>query len=293
MKTILLTGSHGQVGWELRRTLAPLGRVVALDAAELDLAQPAAIREAMRSLRPDIVVNPAAYTAVDKAESEPALAQAVNGDAPGIFAEEARRLGAWMVHYSTDYVFDGEKPGAYVEDDAPHPQSVYGRTKLAGEEAVRAAAGRHLIFRTSWVYGSRGHNFMLTMLRLARERRELRVVDDQVGAPTWCRSLAEMTAQVLAQLHRPGSEAGDVSGTYHMTASGSVSWHGFATEILAQSGISPLPVLHAIPSSEYPTPAKRPKNSVLSNEKLNRTFGLAAGDWRDNLALCMEELQRR
>jgi dTDP-4-dehydrorhamnose reductase len=293
VKTILLTGSHGQVGWELRRTLAPLGKVLALDAAELDLAQPSAIREAVRSIRPDIIVNPAAYTAVDKAEGEQALAQAVNGDAPGVFAEEARALGAWMVHYSTDYVFDGEKQDAYVETDAPNPQSVYGATKLAGEEAVRAAGGKHLIFRTSWVYGSRGHNFMLTMLRLSRERKELRVVNDQIGAPTWCRSLAEMTAQALAQLHRPGAEAGEVSGTYHMTSSGSVSWHGFAAEILARSHIVPLPALHAIPSSEYPTPARRPKNSVLSNEKLYRTFGLTAGDWRDNLALCMEDLPPR
>lgn len=288
MKTILLTGKNGQVGWELCRTLAPLGKVVALNATELDLAKPSAIRDAVRSIRPDIIVNPAAYTAVDNAESEPALAQAVNGDAPGVLAEEAKALGAWMVHYSTDYVFDGEKQGAYVEDDAPNPQSVYGSTKLAGEEAVRAAGGTHLIFRTSWVYGGRGRNFMLTMLRLGRERKELKVVDDQIGAPTWCRSLAEMTAQVLAQLHRPGLDAGEVSGLYHMTSSGSVSWHGFAAEIFAASGIEPLPQLHAIPSSEYPTPAQRPKNSVLSSDKLARTFGLAAGDWRDNLRLCME-----
>jgi dTDP-4-dehydrorhamnose reductase len=293
MTTILLTGKNGQVGWELRRTLAPLGKVVAVDAQELDLADPAAIREAVRSVRPDIIVNPAAYTAVDKAESEHGLAQAVNGEAPGVFAEEARALGAWMVHYSTDYVFDGEKRGAYLETDAPNPQSVYGKTKLAGEHAVRAAGGKHLIFRTSWVYGSRGHNFMLTMLRLARERKELRVVNDQIGAPTWCRSLAEMTAQVLAQLRRPDCEPGDMSGTYHMTSSGSVSWHGFAAEILGRSGIAPLPALLPIPSSEYPTPASRPGNSVLSNEKLHRTFGLAAGDWRDNLALCMEELRPR
>ncbi|HKB58598.1 MAG TPA: dTDP-4-dehydrorhamnose reductase [Gallionellaceae bacterium] len=292
MKTILLTGKNGQVGWELCRTLAPLGRVVALDAAELDLARPAAIRDAVRSIRPDIIVNPAAYTAVDKAEAEKDLVQAVNGDAPGVLAEEAKALGAWMVHYSTDYVFDGEKQGAYVEDDAPNPQSVYGRTKLAGEEAIRAAGGRHLIFRTSWVYGSRGHNFLLTMLRLARERKELKVVDDQIGAPTWCRSLAEMTAQILSQMHRPGVDAGEVSGVYHMTSSGSVSWHGFAAEILAASGIDPLPALLPIPSSGYPTPAQRPKNSVLSNEKLARVFGLGAGDWKDNLRLCMEGVPR-
>lgn len=292
MKTILLTGKNGQVGWELQRTLGPLGRVVALSSAELDLADVAAVRAAIRSVRPDIIVNPAAYTAVDKAESEPELAHAINAITPGVLAEEARALGAWLVHYSTDYVFDGAKQGAYLETDAPNPQSIYGKTKLAGEEAVRAAGGRHLIFRTSWVYGSRGRNFMLTMLRLARERKELRVVDDQVGAPTWCRSLAEITAQILAQLHMPGAQTGpEVSGIYHLTSSGSVSWHGFTAEILRQSGIQPLPELHAIPSSDYPTPAVRPKNSVLSNEKLLRTFGLAAGDWRDNLQLCMQELR--
>jgi dTDP-4-dehydrorhamnose reductase len=292
MRTVLLTGKNGQVGWELQRTLAPLGKVVALDADQLDLANPAAIRQVVRSIRPDIIVNPAAYTAVDKAESEANLARAVNAEAPGVLAEEAKALGAWMVHYSTDYVFDGTKQGAYLETDVPNPQSVYGKTKLEGEEAVRAAGGKHLIFRTSWVYGSRGHNFMLTMMRLARERKELRVVDDQAGAPTWCRSLAEMTAQILAQLHMPGISEGEASGTYHMTSSGKVSWHGFTAEILRQSGMQPLPNLVAIPSSEYPTPAKRPKNSVLSNDKLGRTFGLAAGDWQANLMLCMQELQR-
>lgn len=292
MKTILLTGKNGQVGWELQRTLASLGKVVALDVDELDLASPDAIRQAVHSIRPHVIVNPAAYTAVDKAEGEPGLAQAINAEAPGVLAEEAKALGAWMVHYSTDYVFDGEKQGAYVETDAPNPQSVYGKTKLAGEEAVRAAGGKHLILRTSWVYGSRGQNFLLTMLRLARERKELRVVDDQIGAPTWCRSLAEITAQILAQLHMPGREEEKTSGTYHLTSSGSASWHGFARAILDRSGLETLPVLAAIPSREYPTPATRPKNSVLSNEKLNRTFGLAAGDWQANLELCLQELRR-
>jgi dTDP-4-dehydrorhamnose reductase len=293
MRTILLTGKNGQVGWELQRTLAPLGKVVALDAVELDLADAEAIRQTTRSIRPDIIVNPAAYTAVDKAESEPELAQAVNGTAPGVFAEEARRLNAWLVHYSTDYVFDGAKAGPYSETDAPNPQSVYGRTKLAGEKAVRAAGGKHLILRTSWVYGSRGHNFMLTMLRLAKERSELRVVDDQVGAPTWCRSLAEITAQILAQLHAPGNEDSERAiGTYHLTSSGRVSWHGFAAEILQQAAVQPLPNLIAIPSHDYPTPAIRPKNSELSNDKLSSTFSLAAGDWQDNLRLCLQEMRR-
>ncbi len=293
MRTILLTGKNGQVGWELQRTLAPLGKVVALDAGELDLADADAIRQTVRSIRPDIIVNPAAYTAVDKAENEPDLAQAVNGTAPGVFAEEAQRINAWLVHYSTDYVFDGTKSGPYTETDCPNPQSVYGRTKLAGEEAMRAVGEKHLILRTSWVYGSRGHNFMLTMLRLAKERPELRIVEDQVGAPTWCRSLAEITAQVLAQLCAPGLEDAErMSGTYHVTSSGRVSWHGFAAEILNRAAVQPLPRLVSIPSVEYPTPAVRPKNSELSNDKLNHTFGLAVGDWRDNLQLCLQEMQR-
>jgi dTDP-4-dehydrorhamnose reductase len=293
LKTILLTGKNGQVGWELQRTLASLGKVVALDADELDLADADAIRQCVRSIRPDIIVNPAAYTAVDKAENEPELARAVNGLAPGIFAEEAKTLGAWMVHYSTDYIFDGAKQGAYIETDMPNPQSVYGKTKLAGEEAVRAAGGKHLILRTSWVYGSRGHNFMLTMLRLARDRNELRVVDDQIGAPTWCRSLAEVTAQILAQLHVSEIRGlvPEVGGTYHLTSSGSVSWHGFAAEILRQADAQPMPRLLAIPSREYPTPAIRPGNSVLSNDKLNRTFGLVTGFWQDNLRLCLQEMR--
>ncbi len=292
MKTILLTGKNGQVGWELQRTLASLGKVVAFDRGELDLADPDAIRQAVRDLKPAIIVNPAAYTAVDKAESDQDAAYAINAVAPGVFAEEATRLGAWLVHYSTDYVFDGSKAGPYVETDQPNPQNVYGRTKLAGEEAVRAAGGKHLILRTSWVYGSRGHNFMLTMLRLAKERSELRIVDDQIGAPTWCRSLAEVTAQILAQLHAPTGKAPEsVGGTYHLTSSGSVSWHGFAAEILREAKIQPLPALLPIPSHEYPTPAARPKNSVLSTAKLYETFGLVAGDWRDNLKLCLQELR--
>ncbi len=292
MKTILLTGKNGQVGWELQRTLAPLGRVVAFDRSELDLADPAAIRAAVREVKPAIIVNPAAYTAVDKAESEPDAAYAINAVAPEVFAEEAKRLGAWLVHYSTDYVFDGTKSGAYVETDAPNPQNVYGKSKLAGEEAIRATGAKHLILRTSWVYGSRGHNFMLTMLRLAKERSELRIVGDQIGAPTWCRSLAEVTAQMLAQLHALTCKVPEsVSGTYHLTSSGSVSWHGFATEILREAKVQPLPALRPIPSHEYPTPAARPKNSVLSNAKLYETFDLAAGEWRDNLKLCLQELR--
>lgn len=295
MKKILLTGKHGQVGWELQRTLASLGQVIALDAAELDLSHADAIRKLVQAIRPDIIVNAAAHTAVDKAESEPELAMAINGIAPGVLAEEARKLGAFLVHYSTEYIFDGRKQGAYVEDDTPNPLSVYGKSKLAGEQAIRAAGCTHLILRTSWVYGSRGKNFMLTMLRLARERNELRIVDDQTGAPTWSRSLAEVTALILSQLYAPAtsSEAlAQASGTYHLTSSGSVSWHGFAAEIMRMATVQPMPCLVAIPSREYPTPAARPMNSVMSNDKLMRTFGLAAGDWRDNLQLCLQEARQ-
>ena len=292
---ILLLGKNGQVGWELQRTLASLGQVIALDAAELDLSHADAIRKLVQAIRPDIIVNAAAHTAVDKAESEPELAMAINGIAPGVLAEEARKLGAFLVHYSTEYIFDGRKQGAYVEDDTPNPLSVYGKSKLAGEQAIRAAGCMHLILRTSWVYGSRGKNFMLTMLRLARERNELRIVDDQTGAPTWSRSLAEVTALILSQLYAPGANSEvlvQACGTYHLTSSGSVSWHGFAAEIMRMATVQPMPSLVAIPSREYPTPAARPMNSVMSNDKLMRTFGLAAGDWRDNLQLCLQEARQ-
>lgn len=295
MRKILLTGQHGQVGWELRRTLASLGQVVALDHSALDLADPDAIRRKVREVRPHIIVNPAAYTGVDKAESEPELAMAINGIAPGVFAEEAKQLNALLVHYSTDYVFDGSKIGAYLEDDEPNPLSVYGVTKLAGERAILGVGCRHLILRTSWVYGTRGKNFLQTILRLACERGELRIVDDQIGAPTWCRSLAEVTAQMLAQLYAPAMEEERVgaSGVYHLTSAGSVSWCGFAGEIIRLAGMQPAPELISIPTQEYPTPAKRPMNSVLSNEKLMRTFGLQAGDWQGNLQLCMQEKDGR
>lgn len=291
MKKILLTGKNGQVGWELQRTLTSLGQVIALDVDDLDLSNADAIRQAVQTIRPDIIVNPAAHTAVDKAESEAELAMAINGIAPGIFAEEARKLNALLVHYSTEYIFDGNKSGAYMEDDAPNPLSVYGKTKVAGEQAIRASGCKHLILRTSWVYGARGKNFMLTMLRLARERTELRVVNDQIGAPTWSRSLAEVTAQILSQLYAPGAVEDAIEraqGTYHLTSDGSVSWHGFAAEILRLANVQPMPALLPIPSQEYPTPATRPMNSVMSNEKLMRTFGLSAGDWKHNLQLCLQ-----
>jgi len=285
---ILLTGGSGQVGWELQRTLACLGEVGAPNRAALDLTQVDSIRQAVRDWRPDVIVNPAAHTAVDKAESEAELATAINATAPGILAEEAARLGALLVHYSTDYVFDGTKATPYIEDDAANPQNVYGRTKWAGEQAVRTNSPKHLILRTSWVYGRRGGNFLLTMQRLMRERPELKIVADQIGAPTWSQLIAEATGQILAQCLGPARRSDFAPwGTYHLTSDGETSWHGFAAAIAELSGIDPVPKLSPIPSSDYPTPAKRPANSRLSNAKLAATFGLGLPDWRQALELCL------
>jgi len=286
---MLLTGRNGQVGWELQRALAPLGEVIALDRSQLDLDAADSITRAVRDAQPDIIVNAAAYTAVDRAESEPEVAMRVNGVAPGILAEEACRLGALLVHYSTDYVFDGAKPHAYVEDDVPAPINEYGRSKLAGEQAIRASDGAYYIFRTSWVYAARGSNFVRTILRLARERDELRIVADQMGAPTSARAIADMTAQVLA--------AGGVrerTGLYHFTAAGAVSWCGFAQAILKRApAVYPdmkIPRVIPIPSSEYPLPARRPRNSRLDASRLAAAFGVVAQDWDDMLGNCMQEM---
>ena len=286
MTRILLTGIHGQVGWELQRTLQPLGEVVAFDRSQLDLAKPEQIRSVMQSLKPTIIVNPAAYTAVDKAESEPELAQIINGTAPAILAEEAKHLDALLLHYSTDYVFDGEKTTPYVESDATHPIGSYGRTKLAGEEAITATACRHLIFRTCWVYGHRGHNFMRTMLRLAAERDELRVVDDQFGAPTWSRMIAETTALALAR------HAGQ-QGIYHLAATGECSWHGFAESIIQQANafgiLTKCPSVHGITSADFPTPTRRPASSRLDCTRLAQDFGLRLPSWQSQLTSCLAE----
>jgi dTDP-4-dehydrorhamnose reductase len=281
-RKILLTGKNGQVGWELQRTLAPLGEVVAVGRQVLDLSNPDSIRATIREIKPDLIVNPAAYTAVDMAESEPDLAMAINGVAPGIMAEEARKLGAALIHYSTDYVFDGRKTAPYTEDDAPNPINVYGKTKLVGEDAIRAAGIPHLILRTSWVYGTRGKNFLLTIRRLAQERDELKIVDDQIGAPTWSRMIAEATGQITAQLR---SDLMDVSGTYNLTAGGQTSWHGFTREILRNMQLATK--LTPIPSTAYPLPAARPRYSILSGNKLSTTFGLRLPTWNTSLALCI------
>ena len=278
---ILLTGRNGQVGWELERTLGPLGEVIAFDRAGLDLAKPDEIVARVREVKPDVIVNPAAYTAVDKAESEPDLAMAINGTAPGILAEEAKRLGALLVHYSTDYIFDGEKEGPHVETDAPNPLSVYGTSKLAGERAIAASGADHLIFRTSWVYASRGKNFLLTILRLAREKPELRVVADQYGAPTWARDIATATALVLGR--RPAG-ADIPSGIYHLTAAGRTTWHGFARKIVELVALS-TPVV-PITTADYPTAAKRPMNSVLDGTRLQQAFRIGLPVWGHSVELC-------
>ncbi|MCX7627006.1 MAG: dTDP-4-dehydrorhamnose reductase [Methylophilaceae bacterium] len=295
MKSILLTGGNGQIGWELRRALAPLGKVYAPSRQELDLSEPDTICRAIREIRPHWVVNAAAYTAVDRAESEPSRAMAINGTAPGVLAEEAKRIHAVLVHFSTDYVFDGTKPGPYRETDPTHPINGYGHSKLVGEEAIRSAGVPHLIFRTSWVYGVRGRNFLLTVLRLARERNTLSVVDDQVGAPTWSRMIAQATALALAR-----GNVTEVAGTYHLSSGGETTWHGFARAILEEYRVRLQPCgwppLMLVPSAiipirtdQYPAVARRPANSVLDNGKLEKTFGLKLPDWRECLGMALEE----
>lgn len=291
-RVVLLTGTSGQVGFELQRSLQGLGTVVALDRSRLDLRDPQQIRDVVRAMQPALIVNPAAYTAVDAAESDVADATRLNVDAPRFFAEEAKRAGAALVHYSTDYVFDGTKPDAYVESDPTDPQNVYGKTKLAGEQAIAATGCDHLVLRTSWVYGTRGKNFLLTMLRLGAERDELSVVADQVGAPTWANTIASLTSNVLAQsVAGNDDETRDWwrrhSGTYHLSAGGETSWHGFAEAIFELAGEARRPRVKPIPASAYPTPAARPANSRMSNDKLAAAFGIRAPDWRDALRLCL------
>lgn len=294
--TILLTGIHGQVGHSLQLPLSGLGKVVALDRQQLDLTDADAIRRVIRDIRPGLIVNPAAYTAVDRAETESELAFAINAVAPGVMAEEAGRLGATLVHYSTDYVYDGRKPTTYVETDATNPLSVYGKSKLAGEEAIRAVGLPHLILRTSWVYGPYGKNFMKTMIRLATERDALRVVADQFGAPTSSLSIAETSVATLSRWTE------DLSGTYHLTNGGSTSWHGFAQAILANyeamqqdRGWPALKVkaeaIAAITTADYPTPAARPANSRLDCGRLKQAFGLDLPGWQAALKEVMQELK--
>ena len=282
---ILVTGRNGQVGGALSQSLQDFGDVIAVDRTQLDLLRPDAIRTAMRELQPAVVINAAAYTAVDAAESDEATAFRINADAPRVLAEESERLGAALIHYSTDYVFDGSKDGEWLEDDATAPLSAYGRSKLAGEQAIAEVGGTHLILRTSWVYGLTGKNFLLTMLKLAETRDELAIVDDQVGAPTWSRTVADATASVIRDAGEPAQLAA-LSGIYHLCAGGHTSWFGFAQAIFAQAGLARQPTLRPITTAGYPTPAVRPKNSMLNTDKFRRTFGDLPA-WDDALAACL------
>ena len=292
---ILLTGKNGQVGFELQRALAPLGEVVAVDQHECDLSNPDAIRQLVAKVAPQVIINPAAYTAVDKAESEQQLAQAINGTAPGVFGEEAARLGALVIHYSTDYVFDGCASGAYLESDTPNPQSVYGKSKLAGEKALQASGADHLIFRTSWVFGAHGANFAKTMLRLAAEREGLKIVADQFGAPTSAALLADVTAQVLGQYKRQG-RTGFPFGLYHLVAGGCTTWHEYAQTVVraALAAGKPLKLtaddIVPITTADYPLPAPRPANSRLDTQRLRETFGLELPAWQSGLGHVLQQI---
>jgi dTDP-4-dehydrorhamnose reductase len=283
--TILLTGAGGQLGFELARSLANHGEVIALDRAALDLTNEDAIVATVRQARPDLIVNAAAYTAVDLAESQAVAAFAVNARAPGILAEEAKRRGAVLIHYSTDYVFDGRCTSPYEEDAPTGPINVYGASKCEGERAIEQSGARALVFRTSWVYGARGRNFLLTMLRLAQERDELRIVADQSGTPNWCRTLSNATAAAVAHGLPWLAER---SGLYHLTSAGATTWHGFAKAII---GDAPLPRVMPIATSEFPTPARRPAYGVLSARRFEATFAYEMPDWRHELAACLSEMR--
>ena len=289
---LLVTGISGQVGYELLRTLAPLGDVVGVDRSAMDLSDPQRIRDVIHAERPDLVVNAAAYTAVDRAEVEREAAFKINATAPRVMAEALRASGGALVHFSTDYVFDGAKRGPYFENDRPNPLSAYGRSKLEGEQAIRASGVPHLILRTSWVYGKRGRNFLNTMLSLFEEKPQLRIVDDQIGAPTWSRWIARGTAEVLAKCLAGGAFREELGGTYHLTAGGSTSWYGFASairEVHYGAGSARGPQLIPITTGEYPLPARRPANSVLSTDALQKVFGVQPPDWRELLQQCFEE----
>lgn len=295
--TILLLGKDGQVGWQLQRSLAPHGKVVACSRAECDLGNFDQLRTLVRQVNPTVIVNASAYTAVDRAESEPDLALRINAEAPGVLAEESARIGALLIHYSTDYVFDGNKETPYVESDATGPQSVYGQTKLAGEQAIAAVNCRSVIFRTSWVFGARGGNFVKTMLRLAREKESLNVVNDQVGSPTPAALIATVSGVVLAMLHHGQTMAPGEHRLYHLAAANPVSWHAFAQIIIELASVMPgfelrLPAeaIRAIPGVDYPTPAKRPMNSRLDCTHLETDFGLQMPDWQPYLARMLQLL---
>jgi dTDP-4-dehydrorhamnose reductase len=292
---ILLTGKNGQLGFELQRALAPLGEVVAVGTQDCDLADADALRDLVRRVAPDVIVNPAAYTAVDKAESDESTARAVNAVAPAVLGEEGAKLGALVLHYSTDYVFDGTKQGAYAETDAPAPQSVYGRTKLEGEQGLAAANPRHLILRTSWVVGAHGGNFAKTMLRLAGERERLTVVADQFGAPTSAALLADVTAHLVRQ-HAQARDTGFPYGTYHVAAGGETSWHGYAQFVIGEALAAgktlkaTVDAVAPLATEQYPTPAKRPLNSRLDTTRFRTTFDLILPPWQEGVRHVLRQI---
>lgn len=294
---ILLLGKNGQVGWELQRALAPLGELIALDfdspgPLSADFSRPESLAATVGTVRPQLIVNAAAHTAVDKAESEPELARAINAQAPGVLAREAAALGAWLLHYSTDYVFDGSGTSPRTEDAPTGPLNVYGHTKLEGEEAIRQSGCQHLIFRTSWVYGARGGNFARTMLKLALERDRLNVIDDQIGAPTGADLLADLSAHAA----RTALAGAEVTGIYHAVAGGEASWFGYARHVLqfARDSGQTLKVapdaIHPVATSAFPTPARRPGNSRLDTSKLRGTFGLTLPAWQDGVERMLTEV---
>lgn len=293
-QVILVIGANGQVGWELLRTLAPLGQVVGADMPPfvgqmVNLAEPQTLSLLLNTVQPDIVINAAAYTAVDRAEQEQELATIINSKAIGELGRLAAQAHIPVIHYSTDFVFPGNNTQPYVENDPTGPLSVYGATKLSGEQALAASGAMYLLFRTSWVYGVRGNNFLLTMRRLFQEREEVRVVNDQTGSPTWSRSLAEVTAQVTSRLLQGEIDLPSVQGTYHVTGGGSTTWYGFAQAIHQYSNFKCR--LTPISTPDYPTPAKRPMYSVLNNDKLQRVFGLSLPDWQESVEQCLKDLK--
>lgn len=295
--TILITGKNGQVGWELQRALLPVGKVVSVDRNQLDLSSSESVRTFIRDIKPDIIVNAAAYTAVDKAEEEQELAYQINSVSPGIMAEEAKFIGALLIHYSTDYVFNGTKDCPYSESDEPDPLNVYGSSKLAGEKAIQGSGCDYLILRTSWVFASRGHNFLLSMLRLSQEREELKIVADQIGSPTSSKFIACATLQIICQALKERQLDEFDSGVFNLISSGKTSWHGFATAIIKSAQIL-LPELtiitkkiESIPTEEYPVPAKRPANSQLSTEKLQQRFAVYSPDWQEQMELSLQEVR--
>jgi dTDP-4-dehydrorhamnose reductase len=291
---LLLTGAEGQIGWELTRSLLPLGEVVALGRKDFDLARPERLPNLVRSIAPDVIVNAAAYTAVDKAEQEEELATLINGTAVGVIAETARSAGALLVHFSTDYVFDGRSDAPYTENDATHPINAYGRSKLLGELEVTHSGCLYIILRSSWIYSSRGHNFVRTILSAAREHKQLQVVTDQVGVPTWARNIADVTVLIIRQTLQERQNGQFSSGIFNLTAGGATSWYGFAETIFKTAQrmglLSELPPIHPVASQHYQAAAQRPKNSRLAGDRLYQRFGIRLPDWREGLTLCLEEI---